>query len=309
MLRSTMNVTRSGSVRRPRSSFAARPTATRSRDSSSVIASASVMRSPSSALSRIAVVGLVDGRHQTVAPAVTKRSSGTSSARRPRAPARGTCRGRRARAGRSGSGASRSSARGSRPGSRSARRPRTRARPGRRARRGSTRRARPRARSGPGCAGSGAAQTANTIGRPVRSSQRRPRSWCGVGSSNADLSAASPISSFASASSPSGTCSRVGQQHLRQHDRGRRLGRDRDGADAVERRRRDELDRVDRALGRDAEPRQQPQDVGVARVLDRRDRRRVELAGDAARRLSSVGTPTTSSYSASTRKKTGAMFA
>ena len=43
-----------GSVRRPRSSFATRPTATRSRDSSSASASASVMRSPSSAFSRIA---------------------------------------------------------------------------------------------------------------------------------------------------------------------------------------------------------------------------------------------------------------
>ena len=45
----------------------------------------------------------------------------------------------------------------------------------------------------------------------MRSSHSRPRSWCGVGSSNADLSAASPISSFASASSPSGTCSASGK--------------------------------------------------------------------------------------------------
>ena len=41
---------------------------------------------------------------------------------------------------------------------------------------------------------------------------------------------------------------------------------------------RDELDRVDRALRRDADPRQDPQPVGVPRVLDRRDRRDVELA-------------------------------
>ena len=75
-----------------------------------------------------------------------------------------------------------------------------------RGRRGPRRRAPPRARAGPGAAASGTAQTANTIGRPVRSSHRRPRSWCGVGSSNADFSAASPISSFASAFSPSGTC-------------------------------------------------------------------------------------------------------
>ena len=52
----------------------------------------------------------------------------------------------------------------------------------------------------PSATGSGAAQTANTIGSPVRSSQSRPRSKCGVGSSNALRSAASPMSSFASAS-------------------------------------------------------------------------------------------------------------
>jgi hypothetical protein len=62
----------------------------------------------------------------------------------------------------------------------------------------------------PGATGSGHAQTAKTIGKPVRSSHRRPRSWCGVGSSNALFSAASPISNFASASSPSGTCSASG---------------------------------------------------------------------------------------------------
>ena len=69
----------------------------------------------------------------------------------------------------------------------------------------------------------------------------------------------------------------------------------------------DELDRVDGALGGDAEPRQEAQAVGVPRVLDGRDRRHVELAGEQLR-LSSVGTPVTSSTSASSRKKTGAMF-
>ena len=41
----------------------------------------------------------------------------------------------------------------------------------------------------PSMTGSRTAQTANTIGSPVRSSQRRPRSWCGVGSSKALRSA------------------------------------------------------------------------------------------------------------------------
>src|SRR5919201_5201269 len=49
-----MNVIRPGSTLRFRISLAARPTATRSRDSSSVTASASVSRSPSSAFSRTA---------------------------------------------------------------------------------------------------------------------------------------------------------------------------------------------------------------------------------------------------------------
>src|SRR6266508_1258886 len=72
----------------------------------------------------------------------------------------------------------------------------------------------------------------------------------------------------------------VGQQHLREHDRGGALGRDRDRPHLLERCPRDELDRVDRSLGRDAEPRQDPQPRGVARVLDRRDRREVDLAVD-----------------------------
>ena len=72
----------------------------------------------------------------------------------------------------------------------------------------------------------------------------------------------------------------LGQQHLRQHDRRRALRRDRDRPHLLERLLRDELDRVDRALRADAEPRQDPQPVGVPRPLDRRDRREVELAGD-----------------------------
>ena len=72
----------------------------------------------------------------------------------------------------------------------------------------------------------------------------------------------------------------VGEEHARQHDRGRGLGRDRDGADALERRLRDQLDRLDGSVTGDTEARQQPERVGVARVLDRRDRRNVELAGD-----------------------------
>ena len=55
-----MNVIRPGSTLRLRISFAARPTATRSRDSSSVSASSSVIRSPSVARSRISFVALED---------------------------------------------------------------------------------------------------------------------------------------------------------------------------------------------------------------------------------------------------------
>src|SRR5438874_3409308 len=71
---------------------------------------------------------------------------------------------------------------------------------------------------------------------------------------------------------------RLREQHPRQGDRGGRLRGDRDDAHLLERLARDELDRIDRAFRRDAQPRQQPQLVRVARVLDRRDRRSVELA-------------------------------
>ena len=43
---------------------------------------------------------------------------------------------------------------------------------------------------------------------------------------------------------------------------------------------RHELDRVDSTLGRDAEPRQEAKPVRVPGVLDRRDRRDVDLAGE-----------------------------
>ena len=54
----------------------------------------------------------------------------------------------------------------------------------------------------PSTSGSGAAHTANTIGRPVRSSQSRPRSKCGVGPPAA--SASSPMRSVASHPCPAG---------------------------------------------------------------------------------------------------------
>ena len=100
--------------------------------------------------------------------------------------------------------------------------------------------------------------------------------------------------------SPSGHMPRLGKEHLRQDDRGRALGRDRDRPDVLERRARDELDRVDRPLRGDAQARQEAKPVGVPRVLDRRDRRDVDSPAS-SRRLSSVGTPLTSSTSASSR--------
>jgi hypothetical protein len=67
------------------------------------------------------------------------------------------------------------------------------------------------------------------------------------------------------------------QQDPGQHDGRGALGRDGNGANARERHARHELDRVDSTLGGDAQARQEPQRVGVARVLDGRDRRDVEL--------------------------------
>ena len=93
-------------------------------------------------------------------------------------------------------------------------------------------------------------------------------------------SAASPISSFASASSPSGTCAASGSSTFVSTT---------DVADsgvtATVRIRSSgsfETSWIESTAPsrRDAEPRQQEQRVGVARVLDRRDRRRVDLARD-----------------------------
>ena len=70
----------------------------------------------------------------------------------------------------------------------------------------------------------------------------------------------------------------LGEEHLRQHDRSGALGGDRNRAHVLQRRTGDKLDRVDRALGADAQARQDPQPVRVARVLDRGDRREIALA-------------------------------
>src|SRR5919204_3331337 len=59
-----MKVTRLGSVLRARSSSAARPIGTSCRDSMSVNASASVIRSPSRALSRISATPLTSRAHR-----------------------------------------------------------------------------------------------------------------------------------------------------------------------------------------------------------------------------------------------------
>src|SRR5437764_1493068 len=94
-----MKVIRVGSVRRSRSSFAARPTATRSRERSSSTASASEIRSPSSALSRIAATGpeepvrgdsplAVAGKVMS-APALRCRSRARKRRRRPARPPTG----------------------------------------------------------------------------------------------------------------------------------------------------------------------------------------------------------------------------
>jgi hypothetical protein len=68
------------------------------------------------------------------------------------------------------------------------------------------------------------------------------------------------------------------QQDAHEDDRGRALRRNGNRADLAERDPAHELDRVDGALGRDAQAWQDQQPVGVPRVLDRRDRRDVDLA-------------------------------
>ena len=207
------------------------------------------------------------------------------------------------------SGASRSSGRGSRPDSRSARSPRARAP------RGSARASRTDATSA--CSSSASAVGDRLAAPPRRrtpSAGRSARATAGRGRSAASgprtRSAAPRRRSAASRRPPrsSGTCSASRQQHLRQHDRGRALGRDRDRADLLERHPRDELDRVDRALGGDAQPRQEPQRRrrGARTRSTRSARGRARPSSSS--RFSSVGTPWTSSTSASSRWKTGAMF-
>ena len=194
--------------------------------------------------------------------------------------ARGTCTGRRARAGRSGSGASRSSGRGSPAGSRTARMPRTRAAPARRAHDGRRRPARPRARRGrPRAAPGTPRRRTPSAARCARATAGRGRRW-GVGSSKADFERRVADQQLRVRLLPERDVLGLRQQHLRQHHRRRGLRRDRDDAYLLERLLRHELDRLDRALGGDAQAREQPQLVRVARILDRRDRRRVELAGD-----------------------------
>ena len=73
---------------------------------------------------------------------------------------------------------------------------------------------------------------------------------------------------------------RVREQDASEHDRRRALGRDPDRPDLVDRLRRDELDRVDRAFGGDAQAREEAQAIRVACPLDGRDRRDVDLAGE-----------------------------
>ena len=89
---------------------------------------------------------------------------------------------------------------------------------------------------------------------------------------------------------PQGQDLRLREQDADEDDRGRALRRHRDRSDLTEGQAGHELDRVDGALGGDAEPREDPQPVVVSRVLDGRDRcdvdlpveqHPVELGGDA----------------------------
>ena len=90
------------------------------------------------------------------------------------------------------------------------------------------------------------------------------------------------------------------QQHLRQHDRGRGLGRDRDRAHLLERLARDELDRVHRPFRAHAQTRQQPQ-RSAFRAYSIDEIGATSSSPASTRRLSSVGTPWISSTSASSR--------
>ena len=309
MLRSTMNVTRSGSVRRPRSSFATRPTATRSRDSSSASASASVIRSPSSAFSRIAVVAVAQRSPSD------RRLRGDEAELGHLVELAGVVReleervaARRARAARSGSGASRSSGRGSRAGSRSARRPRTRASPGRRARRGRTRRARPRARSGRGAA-------ARARPRPRTPSAGR----CARATAGRGRGAASDPRTPTSAPRRRSAASR---RRPRRAARARASGRSTfvsttdvadSGVTATVRIRSSGVEETSwiesTAPSEETHSRGRSSSESAWRAYSIEEIGAVSSSPATSSRLRSVGTPTTSSYSASTRKKTGAMLA
>ena len=292
-----MNVTRSGSCSRLRISFAARPTATRSRERRSSIASSSVIRSPEVAAPGSRPRGCARRRSCDGCAGRSGRSAAPAPSRaaRRRARARGTCRGRRARAGRSGSGASRSSARGSRPDSRSARRPRTRAARARRGRAEPTRRARPRARRAlpraapgrprprtPSAARSARARAGRD--RDAGSDPRRPsaarRLRSGASPRPRPLSYASSGACSASASSTLISATDVADSGVTATVRTRSSGTR-------------ETSWIESTAPSDATQSRgsRPQRVGVARVLDRGDRRRVELAARRASGSARSGRP------------------
>ena len=141
----------------------------------------------------------------------------------------------------------------------------------------------------------------------MRSSQRRPRSWCGVGSSNALFSAASPISSVASASSPSGTCAASGSSTFVSTTEVALSG-----VTATVRTCSSGL----RATSwiESTAPSEETQSRGSRRSRSALRAYSIEEIGArssspaSSRAFSSVGTPCTSSTSASSRWKTGAMF-
>ena len=72
----------------------------------------------------------------------------------------------------------------------------------------------------------------------------------------------------------------VREEHLCQDDRSRRLRGDRDRPHLLGRSLRDQLNGLDCALAGDTQARHEAKPICGSRVLDRRDRRDVELAGD-----------------------------
>ena len=128
----------------------------------------------------------------------------------------------------------------------------------------------------------------------------------GVGSSNIDLSAASPISSVASAGSPSATCSASGRS-TRTSTHEVALGRDGHRRDRLERRARHEPDRSTAPSDETQSRGRMRRALRVLPVLDRGDRREVDAALE-ERAVELGRNARTSSTSASRRKKSGAMF-